>query len=161
MTTDAALDPEVARLVRALRLTPHPEGGFYRETFRSPARVPTPRGERSAMTAIYFLLPAGTVSTLHRVHSDELWVHADGDAVELHVVSPRGRHEVVGLRPAGHAVVPAGHWQAARPAGRRYALVTCVVAPGFDFEDFELARREELARSFPALPDEVLALAAP
>jgi predicted cupin superfamily sugar epimerase len=81
-------------------------------------------------------------------------------------VAPDGRHELVLLgrevdSERTHAVVPAGHWQAARPAGERYALATCVVAPGFEFEDFEIARRTDLARSFPALPEAVLALAAP
>jgi predicted cupin superfamily sugar epimerase len=159
-------DPTVAELVRALALAPHPEGGFYRETYRSPLRLSTPRGERAALTAIHFLLPAGALSLFHRVAAEEVWAHAGGGELELHLVSPAGRHEVVLLGGAAgtartHAVVPAGHWQAARPSGGRYVLTTCVVAPGFEFADFELATRGELARLFPALPEAVLALAAP
>jgi len=150
--------------VKELRLTPHPEGGFFRETYRSPVRVPTPRGERAAMTAIHFLLPSGAVSMFHRVASEELWAHAGGDDLELHLVSPEGQHRVLRLGPGGgagatHAIVPAGHWQAARTMGDGHVLATCVVAPGFEFADFELARRGDLARAFRALPEAVLALA--
>ena len=163
---DGPLDRQAARLVSALRLEPHPEGGFFRETYRSPLKVGTSRGERAAVTAIHFLLPAGAVSAFHRVLADEIWSHAGGDAIELHVVSPDGRYEFARLGPdvdseKTHAVVPAGCWQAARQVGARYALATCVVAPGFEFGDFELARRADLARAFPSLPEAVLALAAP
>jgi len=152
-----ALDPEAQRLVLALRLVPHPEGGFYRETYRSPLRLSTARGERAAATAIHFLLPAGAFSAFHRVAADEAWCHAAGGALELQIVSPGGEHATVRLGPdpaAGdltHAVVPAGHWQTARPLDGRCALATCLVAPGFEFEDFELASRRELARAFPHL----------
>jgi predicted cupin superfamily sugar epimerase len=157
---------DAASLVRALQLVPHPEGGFYRETYRSPLRVGTSRGERAAVTVIHFLLPAGTVSVFHRVLAEEIWAHAGGDGLELHMLSPAGRYELVRLGRDGeseqtHAVVPAGYWQAARPMGLRYVLSTCVVAPGFEFSDFELARRSDLAGAFPTLPEEVLALAAP
>src|SRR5512141_2029259 len=119
MAPPGPLDPETAHLVAALQLTPHPEGGFYRETYRSSGRVSTPRGDRAAMTAIRFLLPAGAISSFHRVLSDELWAHAGGDSLELHVIAPDGHHEVVAVGSgtdggATHAVVPAGHWQAAR-----------------------------------------------
>jgi predicted cupin superfamily sugar epimerase len=152
-----SLDPEAQRLILALGLTAHPEGGFYRETFRSQVRLATARGERIALTTIHFLLPAGTSSAFHRVTSDEVWCHAAGDALELHIVSPGGEHTALRLGPdiSGgdlvHAVVPAGHWQAARPLGRKYALATCVVAPGFEFEDFVLASRGELEAAFPHL----------
>lgn len=159
-------DPEAAQLVRSLGLARHPEGGFYRETYRSPLVVGTPRGPRAAVTAIHFLLPAGTRSVFHRVLAEEVWMHAGGDALDLHVIAPDGRHDRFRLgrdvpSQQTHAVVPAGCWQAAKPAGPRYALVTCVVAPGFEFRDFELARRGTLARAFPLLPEEVLELAAP
>ena len=152
-----SLDPEAQQLIVALGLIAHPEGGFYRETFRSEVRLATTRGERAASTTIHFLLPAGTTSAFHRVTSDEVWCHAAGDALELHVVSPEGDHTALRLGPdisrgdLAHAVVPAGHWQAARPLGGKYALATCVVAPGFEFEDFVLASRGELEAAFPHL----------
>ncbi len=113
------------------------------------------------MTVIYFLLPAGAASAFHRVLSDELWVHSGGGAIELHTIRPDGVHAVELLEPGAQVIVPAGHWQAARPVGTKYTLVTCVVAPGFEFEDFEIARRGELASAFPALPEVVLELAVP
>ena len=159
------LDADAARVVAELRLAPHPEGGYYRETYRSPLRLATTRGDRAAVTTIHFLLPSGAFSAFHRVQSDEVWVHTAGDALELHTLCADGGHDVRVLGGAGsmasmHAVVPATRWQAARPLGR-YALATCVVAPGFEFADLELARRSDIARAFPGLPDAVLSLALP
>jgi predicted cupin superfamily sugar epimerase len=147
------LTPDAARIAELLELAPHPEGGFYRETARG-----APRFEalaRDAYTAIYFLLPAGTFSALHRVRSDEVWHHYDGDPVALHLVTDGGTHrELVlgkdvasGERP--QIVVPAGVWQAAVPRGDRYALCGCTVSPGFDFADFEMPSRAELLARFP------------
>jgi hypothetical protein len=158
------LPPEVQTLVRRLGLSPHPEGGWYRETWRSPARVGTPRGERPAMTVIHFLLPAGDFSAFHRVHSEEAWHHVAGDPLELRVLTPEGDHEVHRLGALhhddarSHVVVPAGAWQAARPAGHGYSLVSCVVAPGFAFEDFEMADREALVALRPDLEAAISAL---
>ena len=134
-------------IVNLLDLAPHPEGGFYRETFRAP-------GPRAASTAIYFLLPAGTFSAFHRIRSDEVWHHYDGDPLELHVVDG-DRHERVvlgrdlasGERP--QHVVPAGAWQAAIPLGTRWTLCGCTVAPGFDFAEFELPGRDVLLAQLP------------
>jgi predicted cupin superfamily sugar epimerase len=147
------MHPDALELVARLSLLPHPEGGFYREAFRSEREVPTPAGPRAASTAIYFLLPAASFSAFHRVRSDEVWHHYDGDPLELHTIDPRGAHAVVTLgRPsAGHLpqhVVAAGTWQAALPVGERYALCGCTVAPGFDFADFEMPDREALTRAF-------------
>ncbi len=151
------MTPEARALVEALGLAPHPEGGFYRETWRSPRRVATPRGERSALTLIHFLLPPGHRSAFHRVESDEAWHHVSGGPLELHVLTEAGVHAVHRLDASlaggavDHLVVPAGAWQAARPAGDRHALVSCAVAPGFDFADFRLARPGELAALRPDL----------
>ncbi|MBV9945942.1 MAG: cupin domain-containing protein [Myxococcales bacterium] len=149
------LCPEALAAAQALGLRPHPEGGLYRETFRAPLRVAAPRGERAASTAVYFLLPAGGLSALHRVAADEVWHHYDGDAVDLHTIdkhgvhamTPLGRDLAAGERP--QRVVPAGSWQAAIAVGPRYALCGCTVAPGFEFDDFDLPSRAELARRFP------------
>lgn len=143
-------------LIRELELAPHPEGGYFRETYRArtlPFALPD-RGPRSASTAIYFLLAGSDFSAFHRVRSDEVWHHYAGAPLELHTLQPSG-HEVVvlganierGERP--QYVVPAGVYQAARVQGAGYALLGCTVAPGFDFADFELPPRAELAARFP------------
>jgi hypothetical protein len=151
-------DPEVARLVALLGLAPHPEGGFYRETWRAPLVLEgLPQGApRAASTAIYFLLPSGAFSAFHRVAFDEVWHHYDGDPVEIHTIEEGGRHRVAVLGRALDAgerpqlVVRAGTWQAASPRGGRFALCGCTVAPGFDFADFELASRDDLVARFPS-----------
>lgn len=130
-------------VVRLLGLQPHPEGGFYRETFRAPA----PDGGRAASTAIYYLLREGDVSAWHRVmDADEVWHHYAGAPLELTLWDGRERSSLrlgtglaAGERP--QAVVPAGVWQAARPMGG-WVLVGCTVAPGFDFSGFEMAPPE-------------------
>ena len=138
-------------IIRLLELTPHPEGGFFRETFRAD---PLPfalgeRGVRSASTAIYFLLRRGDFSAFHRVRSDEGWHHYLGAPLELHLLEPAG-HTIVllgtalerGERP--QAYVRAGVLQAARVAADAdgdFTLVGCTVAPGFDFADFEMPSR--------------------
>ncbi|HEX3556587.1 MAG TPA: cupin domain-containing protein [Thermoanaerobaculia bacterium] len=127
-------------VVRLLGLAPHPEGGFYRETFRAPA----PAGERGASTAIYYLLPEGAVSAWHRVvDADEVWHHYAGAPLELTLWDGRerlglllGSDLAAGQRPQG--VVPAGVWQTARTLGG-WTLVGCTVAPGFVFASFEMA----------------------
>ena len=143
--TPAALDPE--EVVRRLGLFPHPEGGFYRETFRSPLSLPLADGRvRAASTAIYYLLPSGTFSAWHQVGSDEVWHHYAGGPLRLYLLG-HGEHRLDGDHP--QAVVPAGVWQAAEPVDRP-VLCGCTVAPGFDFADFRLADREALTRAHPA-----------
>lgn len=152
-----------AQLVSTLGLQPHPEGGHFRELFRSPSRVQPGdgRGERSALTTIYFLLRAGEHSRLHRVTSDEVWHFYEGDPLELVWTDPesaglqRARLGPVGPGTAPVAVVPAGGWQAARSTGA-YTLVGCSVGPGFDFADFRMlgdtpAEARELCERHPEL----------
>lgn len=143
----------VEDVVRALGLAPHPEGGFFRETFRSPTVVPGPGGApRAASTAILYLLAADDFSAWHRVRSDEAWHHYAGGPLELHRLDDEGHRvellgsPVDGFRP--QAVIPAGQWQAARPAGDAWSLCGCTVAPGFDFADFEMPDRAELLARF-------------
>jgi len=134
-------------LVDALGLRPHPEGGYYREVWRS-----------DAATAIHFLLPAGAFSALHRVRSsDEVWTFFDGDPLELWTLdsgagaepklSILGRDVAAGQRPI--AVVPAGVLQAAVPRGASYSWCGCVVAPAFTFAEFEMPSRNELLGAHP------------
>lgn len=144
---DHADMPARARaLVTQLDLAPHPEGGFYREIFRSEERVLAERhgASRSALTVIHFLLPRGTHSAVHRVAADEAWHFIEGDPLELVWVTEADTWHRVrlgaladGAVPA--AVVPAGAWQACWPLGQ-YVLVACDVAPGFQFDDFALLR---------------------
>jgi len=145
MTVDRPL------LAEQLDLRPHPEGGWYRETYRS-ARSLTPEGyegERSTATAIYFLLNPGEESAWHVVKSDELWFwHAGGPlTLRLGGAGPAPAADAdatevtlgVGAGRAPQVLIPAGVWQAAAPATDEYVLVSCVVSPGFDFADFRLA----------------------
>ena len=138
------------RTAELLDLAPHPEGGWYRETWRAgPLSQPDGYpGPRAAATGIYFLLPRGEESAWHRVRSDEVWLwHSGGPLIMLDGGDrnrPASQPDVVTLGPdlsAGQVpqhVIPGGHWQAARPAADREVLVSCVVAPGFDFADFTL-----------------------
>jgi predicted cupin superfamily sugar epimerase len=134
-----------AALIRLLRLQPHPEGGYFREVFRSPARVQPhdDRDARPAITTIYFLLAAGQHSRWHRVASDEIWHWYEGDPLELFWIDEQAlvwhRHLLGPISDAAQPVhvVPAGCWQAVRPTGA-YTLVDCSVGPGFDFADFRL-----------------------
>lgn len=131
--------------IRRLGLLPHPEGGYYRETFRSPLTLVLPDGRRrQASTAIHYLLPAGARSAWHRVRSDELWHHYDGGPLHLYRL---GMGEVVLDRSTPQALVPAGIWQAAQP--EESVLCGCTVAPGFEFEDFELGTVDALLAEFP------------
>jgi predicted cupin superfamily sugar epimerase len=131
----------VATLIAQLALQPHPEGGWYRETFRSPRTVRREEdgAVRSGLTTIFFLLAAGETSRWHRVASDEAWHHYEGAPLELLSFAPDGRgatRVALGADAVSRMhVVPAGWWQAARPTGD-YALVGCSVGPGFDFADF-------------------------
>ena len=141
--TDAR-NPDVMKMVEVLGLAPHPEGGYYRETYRS------------SSTAIYFLLPAGEFSAFHRLRgSDEIWHHYAGDPVELHTIGPDGAHRVTILGPdlergeRPQAIVPAGTLQAAAVRGERFALCGCTVAPAFEFADFEMPTRAELVAAHP------------
>lgn len=136
-------------LIETLRLQPHPEGGWYRETWRAPA----PEGGRAASTAILFLLKSAERSHWHRVDADEIWLFHEGDAIDLSTAEcGAGPVETLRLGAAGDGdalpqrVIRAGHWQAADPADdpspggcKGYSLVSCVVAPGFEFAGFTLA----------------------
>lgn len=136
----------VEELIEILGLTRHPEGGYFREVYRSESSVYPLDGrpDRASLTTIDFLLPAGEVARWHRVASDETWHHYEGDPADLFIADSEfkqlGRHV---LGPVGHGsqpvhVVPAYTWQSARSTGA-YTLVGCTVAPGFEFEDFEVS----------------------
>lgn len=146
--TDARNRPPIAD---ALGLGPHPEGGWYRETYRSSIEFEPDGydGPRSAATAIYYLLMPGESSRWHVVASDELWLWHQGGPLEVSLggseAQPMREPHIVALGPRiedgerPQVVVPAGIWQSARPASDEAVLVSCVVVPGFDFADFRLA----------------------
>jgi uncharacterized protein len=126
-------------------LQPHPEGGWFRETYRSATRFTPPGydGERPAATAIYFVLHPGEQSAWHVVTSDEIWFWHSGGSLELRFggdgeTPADGPVEVLGIRQP-QILVPGGVWQSAVPAGQEPVMVSCVVAPGFDYADFRLA----------------------
>lgn len=155
MTPDTNSD----HLISLLSLMPHPEGGHFKESYRSRHRV-NREGDgtsRSASTAIYYLLRARERSTWHRIRSDEMWHFYDGVPVRIHVLEPDGELSVLRLgNPLRHegaqfqALVPAGRWFAAEceePEG--HSLVGCTVAPGFEFEEFEIGDESFLKKDWP------------
>lgn len=169
-----------ARLVRELGLMPHPEGGFYRETWRDTLRVTRPDGvERSASTGIYYMLSGNAYSAWHRIRADEAWHFYAGTPIHVHVLGDDGVMTTHRLgNPLLHsgtsfqAIVPAGRWFAAERAregedegedeGEGFALVGCTVAPGFEFSEFELAdaaRIAALEQAYPAHAGDIARLA--
>jgi len=154
--------PTASYWIQKLELTPHVEGGAFREVYRSELNLPKTvlplffQGSRSASTSIYFLLSQGQFSAFHRIASDELWHFYYGDPLYVYEIGHNGRlhTHVLGPNPEKgerfQAVVKAGSWFASAPAPEsEYALVGCTVAPGFDFADFELANREALITQYP------------
>ena len=149
-------------IVAYYQLEPHPEGGYYKETYRSkemigkdalPVRF---NGHRYFSTAIYFLLEQGNFSAFHRIQSDETWHFYAGQTLEILVIHDVGKFEKILLGSdiekgeSFQATVPAGSWFASIPAeDSLFSFVGCTVAPGFDFMDFELAKAHELAAQFP------------
>jgi uncharacterized protein len=152
-------------------LIPHSEGGYFREVYRSSEAIPhdgLPKrfdGERSFITSIYYLLEGRQPSRLHKLHADEIWYFHAGSALTMHLFGSNGDYSTVAL---GHdpgigqqfqAVIPAGTWFGAVVNTREaYALVSCTVAPGFDYRDWVLGDREELLRAYPAQTDIIMAL---
>lgn len=138
-------------LIATLGLTAHPEGGHYRRLFESPARVATERGSRPAMTAIYYLLEAGDFSAWHRLRSHELWHWHRGGTFAVHQLSATGDYRCDRVGPDHTLVlaIPPATWFAAEVLEGDWGLVSCTVAPGFDFADFELGRRKDLTAAHP------------
>lgn len=155
----------VQKIVEQLDLLPHPEGGFFKESYRSielieQAHLPNRfSGNRNFSTAIYFLLTSGNFSAFHRIQQDEVWHFYEGAPLNVHVITPEGKYTKYkvgslnqGLKP--QLVVPKGCWFASNiDEEDSYTLVGCTVAPGFDFADFELAKKDELSNLFPEHTD--------
>jgi predicted cupin superfamily sugar epimerase len=148
--------------IDTLKLERHPEGGYFRETYRSHlgiSRSALPKsfgGDRSVSTAIYFLLQAQDFSAFHRIASDEMWHFYAGGPLSVHVIDASGTSSALRLGPnpergeVFQAVVPAGCWFGSCLAEQdAFALVGCTVAPGFDFSDFEMGERSSLLAAYP------------
>ena len=143
-------------IVEKFQMEKHLEGGYYKETYRSAEKMTTPFGDRHYSTAIYFLLPSGSRSNLHKIKSDEIWHFYLGGSMTLVQIDQKGSLELYTLgsdlnrgEKLQHTV-PAGCWFGGFPSdGSDYSLVGCTVSPGFDFVDFELASRKDLLKRYP------------
>jgi predicted cupin superfamily sugar epimerase len=149
------------KLINHYQLVPHPEGGYFKETYRSAEKIPQLAlneqfsGARSISTAIYFLLLKDLFSAFHRIKSDECWHFYEGASLIIHVLHLNGEYQLMKLGKNSiqgevyQAIVPAGTWFASESTGD-YSFVGCTVAPGFDFNDFELAKAAELKSNYQA-----------
>lgn len=154
---------QIEVLVNHYNLMPHPEGGFYRQTYVAAEYIPQAAlpsrfdSTRPFSTAIYFLLPHGNFSAFHRIKSDEVWHFYKGCPLNIHVIHPNGDYALMklgnnfGRNESYQLVVPANAWFASEPMSSEgeYALVGCTVSPGFDFADFDLADARMLVEQYP------------
>lgn len=156
----------VNQIIQSLELQPHPEGGYYKEVYRSEGFISETClpdsfwGKRNISTSIYYLLQKDDFSAFHRIKSDEIWHYYFGGSLLLHLLHPDGSYQckVLGSDITNGStfqlVIPAGTWFAAEPApGNDFTLAGCTVAPGFDFDDFELANKNELMQHYPNYQD--------
>jgi predicted cupin superfamily sugar epimerase len=150
------------QLVEKYGMIPHPEGGYFVETYRSPFKTQCNDGKtRNTMTSIIYLLGDRDYSTFHRIYGEELWYHHEGNDMEVHMICSRTGKYTIGRCGKGwdsklQILVPEGYWFAAKPIlGDRfdYSCCACVVSPGFEFEDFEIAKRRDLLEKFPQHKD--------
>lgn len=157
------------QLISYFNLQPHPEGGWFTETFRSGEIIESSYlperfgGQRCFSTAIYFLLEQGNFSAFHRIKSDECWHFYQGGALEIFLINKNGGLDIIKLGndfekgELFQYVVPAGCWFASRPApSTNYSFVGCTVAPGFDFADFEMAHADSLIQQNSGIDSQLL-----
>lgn len=149
-------------IIQQLELSPHPEGGYFKETYRSKGTISEAdlgapyEGKRNIATSIYFLLHSETFSAFHKIHQDEQWHFYKGAVIKLHIIAPNGDYWYKDIgNDLSQGQVPqymvlGGHWFAAEvPAKDSFALAGCTVAPGFNFKDFHMPKRTELTTLFP------------
>lgn len=152
----------ISKIIKELKLQPHPEGGYYRETYRSKILVGEDylanemKGSRACCTSIYYLLEKDDYSAFHRIKQDEIWHFYLGSDIKLHYIDKKGKYGMLLLGTnfyngsSPQIIIPAGYWFAAELSNKEsFALVGCTVAPGFSFEDFELANGDALAKQYP------------
>ncbi|WP_430813591.1 cupin domain-containing protein [Carboxylicivirga sp. RSCT41] len=162
---------KVDAIIKALDLSPHPEGGYFKETYRSVGEIQEDslndeyKGNRNYSTCIYFLLTSGNFSAFHRIKQDEIWHFYDGSPIKLHVITPEGyySHHMIGRHISEgeipQFVVTGGCWFAAEVVDKdAWSLVGCTVSPGFSFDDFDLRPRKELVALYPELEDVITKL---
>jgi len=150
------------KIIQVLNLKQHPEGGYFRETYRSDLQIDQGNlgenfsGKRNCSTCIYFLLTSNMFSAFHRIKQDEVWHFYQGSPIRLHTISPNGEYctFIIGNNldegQVPQLVIPREHWFAAETINQNdYSLVGCTVSPGFDFDDFELGNRKGLISLFP------------
>ncbi|WP_106794394.1 cupin domain-containing protein [Aquimarina sp. Aq78] len=160
------MNTRIEKIVQKLDMNPHPEGGFYKETYRSEGVIPQQilnekfKGERNYCTAIYFLLTSDNFSAFHKINQDEIWHYYEGSSLFVHVIDLEGKYHrySVGINldegELPQLVVPAGCWFASSVKKEdSYSLVGCTVSPGFDFDDFELGEKKDLVQQFPEYKD--------
>jgi hypothetical protein len=156
----------VDEIIEVLKLKQHPEGGYYRETYRSKGSIPKEilgkpfTGNRNYATGIYFLLTSESFSAFHKINQDEMWHFYDGSPMNLHMIAPDGRYSVIKIGNTlsegelPQFTVPAGYWFASEvDEENSFSLLGCTVSPGFDFDDFEMPPRAQLIKQFPHLED--------
>jgi predicted cupin superfamily sugar epimerase len=156
---ELAITQKIESIKNHLTLLPHPEGGFYKETYRSEGNTKKPfdgASERSYSTGIYFMLVSENFSAFHRIKQDEMWHFYDGNAINLHIITALGKYELIKIGrnflqgEVPQYVVKAGDWFASEVSvSNGYSLAGCTVSPGFDFADFEMADRNELLKVYP------------
>ncbi|MGB0934241.1 MAG: cupin domain-containing protein [Lishizhenia sp.] len=146
----------INELIEKFNLNQHPEGGWYKEIYRSSEKIDTQSGDRDLLTSIYFLLSSDNQSHFHKIESDEIWFYHEGSPLSVHTISPEGEYKVlkVGLNLAKgeepQVLVPKGTiFGSTVDQENSYSFVSCAVAPGFDFQDFYLHTREELLTHYP------------
>jgi len=156
------MNTRLFQIIEKLELEPHPEGGYFKETYRSTGEIKQDslgsnfEGPRNYSTCIYFLLTSNDFSAFHKIKQDEIWHFYDGSPIRLHVISPSGeysKHRIgreLALGETPQLVVLAGCWFAAEVLNESdFSLVGCTVSPGFDFRDFEMRSRTKLISLFP------------
>lgn len=149
------MDPD--KLIQTLDLKPHPEGGFYKETYRGSTVIEVGNHKmRNTSTAIYYLLKDEDKSHFHKVLSDEIWLYHQGETIEIYEMDNSGNliiyHLGIDIQngEVPQIVIPKNHWFAAKIKNHiGYCLVSCIVAPGFEFEDFVLANKQDLLIQYP------------
>lgn len=148
---------DLEKLIQKYNMSPHPEGGFFCETYRSEQTIDTENGKRSVSTAITFLLRQGDISHLHRIKSDELWHFYHGDDLEIFEIDENGNFiSTILNNESPQYLVKANRWFGSRPCeNSKYSFVGCTVSPGFDFADFEMANCDNLTKDYPKIAEKI------